>query len=283
MWNGAGTGEWVAKYPDKSDYMHGYMASKMMNVHIDPAEILEDFCNPPHDNLADVYRLSLGRAYSNPDEKLRVSDVYACCGQEYPAPRSEGPCAMGVDVGKIKHVVIGVKIDNKRFRIIKTCKCKDFDEIADLSKRYNVRSTVIDIRPYEDEARAYQKAQKYRTFLCETKDVQVTDSTFNDNTGIVKAGKTEMFDRSQRLIMRGNVVLPRRCPETDEFARQCCNCARFEEKDKRRGIVVNHYRPTGDRQDHFRAALNFFQLAASGHRIAKVKSNKKRQLNASLR
>ncbi len=277
VWSGEGTGEWVPDFPLKSDYMRGYMASQLITPFNDPAEILEDFVNPPFGNLADVCRLRLGRAYSNKDEKLRKSDVLACCGNDAPAHRHSGPCAMGVDVGKIKHVVIGTKVDNKRFEVIRACKVDSFQDIADLAKRYNVKSTVIDIRPYEDEARAYQKASRLKVFLCEYSDSQLMDSVFNDNTGVVKTHRTGIFDKTHRLITRGNLIIPRQCPETDEFARQCCNCARFEEKDKRKGIIVHRYRPTGDRQEHFRNALNYFLLAASGYRVGMVtryKTNK---------
>ncbi len=284
VWIGKGSGEWVPDFPDKTKYMRGYMASQLITPFNDPAEILEDFVNPPFGNLADVYRLRLGRAYSNKDEKLRKSDVLACCGNDAPAYKHNGPCAMGVDVGKVKHVVIGIKIDKKRFEILRAVKVDSFQDIADLKKRYNVKSEVIDIRPYEDEARAYQKASRVKTFLCEYSDTQITDSAFNDNTGVVKTHRTGIFDQTHRLLSKGEIILPRQCPETEEFARQCCNCARFEEKDKRKGIIVNRYRPTGDRQEHFRNALNYFILACSGHRIATVSSYKKtRQLKAALR
>jgi len=275
VWAGEGTGEWVPDYPEKTKYMQGYMASQLITPFNDPAEILEDFTNPPHGNLADVYRLRLGLPYSNRDERLRRGDVLACCGGYASPEKHSGPCAMGVDVGKVKHVVIGIKTHTERYEVLRACKCETFDEIYDLAKRYNVKSTVIDIRPYEDEARSYQKQVNGRCYLCETKDYQVTDSIFNDNTGIVKAGKTEMFDHTHRLITKGKIVLPRQCPEVDEFARQCCNCAKFEEKDNRKGITVFRYRPTGDRADHFRCALNFFVLAASGHRLRVVNKHRK--------
>ena len=275
VWNGLGSAKWVPDFPDKSAYMHGYMGSQLMSPRIDPAEILEDFVNPPFGNLADVYRLRLGRAYSNRDEKLRKSDVLANCGRDAPAPSHKGPCAMGVDVGKIKHVVIGVKVDNKRFELVKTCKVKSFQDVYNLARKYNVKSTVIDIRPYEDEARAYQKESRYRTFLCEYSDTQITDASFNDNTGVVKVHRTGIFDRTHRLLSHGDIRLPYQCPETEEFARQCCNCAKFEEKDKRKGTIVYRYRPTGDRQEHFRNALNYFILAASGHRVRVVSRYRK--------
>ena len=279
VWTGPGSAEWVPDFPSKSDYMHGYMASQLITPFNDPAEILEDFINPPFGNLADVYRLRLGRPYSNKDEKLTKRDVLSCCGNDAPAPKHSGPCAMGVDVGKVKHVVIGVKVDNKNFEVVRACKVKSFQDVYDLAKRYNVKSTVIDIRPYEDEARAYQSASNQKVFLCEYSDTQITEASFNDNTGVVKTHRTGIFDQTHRLIMNGNIRLPRQCPEVEEFARQCCNCARFEEKDKRRGIIINRYRPTGDRQEHFRNALNYFVLAATGHRIGFAKDSYKKKMN----
>lgn len=268
VWGGKGTGEWVPDFPEKTQYMQGYMASQMMTPFNDPAEILEDFVNPPLGNLADVYRLRLGRPYSAPSDKLTKDVVLANCGHDSPAPSHTGPCAMGVDVGKAYHaVVIGIKTAKERYTVVKTVKAKDFQEVYDLARRYNVKSDVVDIRPYEEEARKYQKNSGHKTFLCEYSDTQVIDAVFNENTGIVKTHRTGIFDQTHRLLTNGDIRLPCQCPEIEEFARQCCNCARFEEDDKRRGIKVNRYRPTGDRQEHLRNALNYFILAARGYRL----------------
>ena len=285
VWSGLGTGEWVPDFPDKSGYMHGYMASQLMTPYNDPAEILEDFVNPPFGNLADVCRLRLGRPYSNRDEKLRKSDVLDCCGNEGSTISHKGPCAMGVDVGKKYHAtVILIKTGKDRYEVLRAVKARGFQEVYDLAKRYNVRSDVVDIGPYYESAREYQKGSGHKTFLCEYKDTQTVDELFNDITGEVKVNKTAIFDKTHRLLTQGNIVLPRQCPEIEEFARQCCNCARFEEKDKRKGTIVNRYRKTGDRQDDFRSALNYAILAASGHKIATVSPyKKKRQTNAKIR
>lgn len=288
VWSGDDTSRWVPEFPDKSGYMHGYRASQLMTPFNDPAEILEDYVNPLYGNLADVYRLRLGLAYSDKNEKLRRSDVLACCGNEGITTNHKGPCAMGVDVGKVKHVVIGIKIDNNRFEVLRAVKIPEgpdgWGQIADLARMYNVKSEVDDIRPYEDEARAHQRKNKHKTFLCEYSDTQITDAVFNENTGTVKAHRTGIFDKTHRLLSSGKIILPRQCPEMEEFARQCCNCARFEEKDKRKGTVVHRYRPTGDRQEHFRNALNYMVLACSGHRVAVASSHrKKRQKNAKIK
>ncbi len=279
VWQGTGSAEWVPEFPDKTKYMRGYQASQLMAPFNDPAETLEAYVNPRLGDLADVYRLKLGRAYSDKSEKLRRSDVLANCSNEGMTTKHPGPCAMGVDVGKIKHIVIGIKLDNKRFELLRAIKIPEgpegWNQISDLARMYNVKSTVIDIRPYEDEARAYQRSHggdvtNPATFLCEYSDTQITDSAFNINTGVVKAHRTGIFDQTHALLTTGKIVLPRQCPEIEEFARQCCNCARFEEKDKRKNIIVHRYRPTGDRQEHFRNALNYLILACSGHRVGTV-------------
>ena len=277
VWNGNGTGEWVPDFPERSDHMQGYMASQMMPPYNDPADILEDFSTTT--DLATFNRLRLGRPYSDKSDKLRKSDVFACCSNEGIYLKHPGPCAMGVDVGKIKHVVIGMKLPKDKYEILRAIKIPEgresWNQISDLARMFNVKSTVIDIRPYEDEARAYQAKHggggtNPETYLCEYSDTQITDSAFNINTGVVKAHRTGIFDQTHRIISMGEVILPRQCPEIEEFARQCCNCARFEEKDKRKNIIVHRYRPTGDRQEHFRNAFNYFVLACSGHRVGTV-------------
>jgi hypothetical protein len=273
VWAGEGTGEWVAQYPDKSNYMHGYRWSQLTSAFNDPAEILEDFTNPPNGNLGDIYRLRLGLPYSSRDDKLKKSDVLSCCGNDVAPNTHSGPCAMGVDVGKVKHVVIGFRTGNDTYEILRAAKCESFNEIHDLAKRYGVKSAVVDIRPYEDEARQFQRSEPYRIYLCEYSDSMISETQFNDNNGTVKVHRTGIFDSSHRLFMRGKARLPRQTPEVEEFARQCCNCAKFEEKDKKKGTTVYRYRPTGDQQEHFRSALNYFLIAASGSKIARVSSS----------
>lgn len=280
-WAGEGSAEWIPDYPDKTEYMRGYMASQLMSQRNDPAEILADFIDPPFGNLADVYRLRLGMPYSNRDEKLMKQDVLANCGNNIQLRIHKGPCAMGVDVGKAYHaVVIGVRIDKDRYEIVRVCKAKGFKEVYDLAQKYNVKSDVVDIRPYEESARAYQKGSGHKTFLCEYSDSQTVGTAYNTNTGIVKVHRTGIFDKTHDLMMKGKIKLPGQCPEIEEFARQCCNTAKFEEKDKRTGGIAFRYRPTGDKQEHFRNALNYYILAASGGKIATVGSRRNRQTHA---
>jgi len=73
-------GQWVPQERDKSDYMHGYRWSCLTSPNNDPAEILEDFINPPQGNLADIYRLSLGLPYVAAEDRLTMAQVFSRCG-----------------------------------------------------------------------------------------------------------------------------------------------------------------------------------------------------------
>ncbi len=272
IWNGEGTAQWVAK--KEGARITGWRWSHLTSIFHDPADILDKFNHPPQGNLADVYRLDLGLPYSSKEDKLRREDVLACCGLDSQADSALGPCAMGVDNDMRKHVVIGIRTGQDRFEVLKVAVCKDFEEVHDLARKFNVRSTVCDRKPNIDAAMQFQKNEGpigNRTWLCEYSDTLLAETQWNDNTQIVRVHRTGCFDGSHRIITRGAVRLPRQSPNIEEFARQCCNVARFKEKDKKSGIDVFRYRTTGgDKADHFRNAFNYFTLAAGNNRICVV-------------
>ncbi len=259
-------GKWIPLYKDKS--IIGRRWSQLTSIYNDPLEILNDYYNPRDGNIADVMRLRLGEAYVDIEDKLRPQDVYAACTGGAILNSSSKPCAMGVDVGKKKHVVIGWKIGQNEYEIIWVGAVDKFNDVHDLARRFNVRSAVVDIRPYEDEARAFQKAEHYTVHLCEYTENATFEQTLNEKTGTYKVHRTSIFDATGRMIRDGNFIFPRRCPTMDEFAIQLCNTAKRLEKNKRSGVEIFRYVKLGD--EHFRNALNYFFLAS--RKVQRVKS-----------
>ena len=267
--------EWIPSVPANSDYMHGYRWSQLTSVFNDPAEILEDFSNPPEGNLADVYRLRLGLPYIAAEDRLTEAQVYNCCGQEIMPSSYSGPCAMGVDVGIVKHIVIGIRSGDEQYTIVKTVQLSAWEDIHDLAKRFHVKSAIIDIRPYQDSAKKFQSDEPYRVFLCEYSNNPAYTRTWDTKRGIVKDYRTALFDETHRMVVTpGMLVIPRYCPEIKEFAKQMCDAYKLLETNKKTG--AKEYRYKGDKS-HFRNALNYFVLAASKNRIARVGSRKNRQ------
>lgn len=260
-------GEYI---PDHLEVLIMFQWSHLSSVYHNPTRILRDFRNPPEGNLGDVYRLDLGLPYSSSDEKLRKNVVLSCCGNDGMRESHSGPCAMGVDNDDRKHVVIGTRTGNDRYEIVKVAVCADFGEVHDLAQKFGVKYAVGDLRPNADSARQLQRMERFPVFLCEYTDSPMADVAFNENTGIVKVYRTGIFDTTHRLFSGGNFRLPRQCKPIDEFAVQCCNCVKSKEIDKKRNnLVIYRYKKTGNGNDHFRNALNYFVVAADKVRVTR--------------
>lgn len=277
-------GEWVPACPENSAYMHGYQLSQLTSARNDPAEILYEYRNPPEDNLSAIVRLRLGWPHISSEDKLRTEDVLNCCNESnYPLTSHPGPCLMGLDCMKGKHLLIGARTGHDRFEIYKTAVIRgegmdSWNEIEDICRRFHVKVGVIDIRPYEDMARHFQKKVKFQVWLCEYKETTPLGSIFNKNTKMVKVGRTEIMDTSHRLVVTpGNLVLPRRSPAILEFARQLCSPFKVEELNKKTKQMCYRYRKTSH-ADHFRHCLNYLLLASQHSRIYRVgKSTAKKE------
>jgi hypothetical protein len=195
---------------------------------------------------------------------------------------------MGVDVGKIKHVVIGTKIGQDQYEIVKTIRLSEWQDIMDLAVKFNVKSAVIDIRPYEDSARLFQREAKFRTYLCEYKENAVSDYVYRDRSDgtpdIVAANRTQIFDATHRLTTTpGSLSIPRYDDEIEEFAKQMCGAFKVNETNKKTGTSVYRYK---GKNDHYRNALNYFLLAAKPTQFPKSgarNSNVNRQKKALIR
>lgn len=272
-------GEWVPSERDNTDYMEGWHWSQLNSAMNDPAEILRDFNDPPQGNIGDVYRLRLGFPYVATEDRLTASTVLGRCDRNAMPTSHVGQCAMGVDIGKTKHIVIGIRTGNDTYQLVKVIRVSKWTDIHDLARKYNVKSAVIDIRPYEDEARSFQKAEKgqMRTFLCEYSENTTLGTIYNDHTGIVKVNRTEICDHSHRVISEEKLTIPRRCDEINEFAKQMSNMAKVLETNKKTGTQIYRYRKVGSGGDHYRHALNYFLLAASGGKIARAGRREHRQ------
>lgn len=262
------TSKWVPQVPSNSDYMHGYRWSQLTSAFNDPAEILRDFREPPENNLADVYRLRLGLPYIAAEDRLTMADVYNCCNNDGMYPNHPGPCAMGIDVGIVKHIVIGIRLNNKQYQILKVAQLSDWKDIHDLARKFHVISAVIDIRPYQDTVKKFQIDEPYPIFLCEYSNSPAYTRTWDIKRGIVKDYRTALFDETHRMVTTpGMLTIPRESPEIKEFAKQMCNAYKLLETNKKTG--AKEYRYKGEKE-HYRNGLNYFLLAASRCRIGRA-------------
>ncbi|ACL06239.1 Bacteriophage tail assembly protein-like protein [Desulfatibacillum aliphaticivorans] len=276
-------GRWVAQYPDRAKDMVGWWISQLVSTYIDPAKILRLYNNPPNGNLAEVMNSKLGRAYIAAENRLAQNDVFACCGRDAMDTRHEGPCAMGVDVGKELNIVIGTKPQDKTRKIVKAARVGSFNDAHDLAKRFNVKAAVFDLLPETRKVREFIKDANFPVYGCTYSDHQRDDYSFNHNSNIVTVNRNEVLDATHELVVTpGRFEIPAPCSEIREYAKQMCATAKVLSKDEDTGIHRYHYRKLG--ADHYRHATAYFEIAsqlisttALGRALQKYKLKKKKR------
>lgn len=252
-------GVWVPDFPDRDTV--GYWPSQLLNPNCNYDLLLKQYEDPEAYDLdpGEYKRTVLGIPHVDEDDALSEPEIYAACGHEAMPMSDKGPCAMGVDVGNPIYCVIGHRLD-KRFRIIRVCSVQDWGGLHDLIKRYNVRSTVIDAQPEYHKVREFQAAHG-NIHLCYYSEHQKTFDSWDQQSKIVKVNRTEVFDATCEMIRSGKTTLPRMCEEMKRFAYQMTRSVRVLETDDRTGAKIYRYRVRGDKEDHYRNAMNYFYLA----------------------
>jgi hypothetical protein len=240
----------------------GWWISQLNSVFVNPGKILKDFNDPPHGNLQEVYNSKLAMAYVSAENRLSTNDIYANCGQDIMFRYDRGPCAMGVDVGKILTVVVGFKPRGSVLQICYLARVSGFPDLHDIMKRFNVRRCVMDLEPETRKAHEFQKSERAgRVFLCDYVANPGGGFKWDEENGLVKVNRTELCDSTHDLFSRGGrIVLPRRSEEIEIYAREMTNIAKVLQEDPETGSREYRYRKLGE--DHYFHASNYFYLAA---------------------
>ena len=259
-------GRWVAQYPERSKDMVGWWISQLNSMFIEPGAILNAY-QEPGGNITEFYNSKLGMAYVAAENRLSLTDIYQCCGQDPLQVKETNPCAMGVDVGKLLHVVVGFKSREDVYELVYFARVSSFNDLHDIAKRFNVQCAVIDMEPETRAARKFQDAENFEVFLCDYIESARGAAQWDEKKGLVKVNRTEMCDTTHELFTSpGTLVLPRRCDEVDEFAKESRNIAKVLEENEETGSREYRYRKLG--ADHYRHALNYFYLAAQRIRVS---------------
>jgi hypothetical protein len=250
-------GQWVARVPDAE--IVGWHVSQLNSPFVDPGYILKKFIDPPNGDLSEVYNSMLGLPYIAAENRLTRSDILSCCGNDLMAEADEGPCAMGVDVGKHLHVVIGHHRGGTK-TIVKLARVSTFEDLHDLAKRYNVRGAVIDAMPETRAVRAFADDEPFPVFLCYYSEHQKRGRQWNEESITVTANRTEVCDATHEIVTSpGKLVIPRWSEEVEQFSKEMCNIAKVLRTDDVTGDTQYRYIKTGP--DHYRHATNYFEMA----------------------
>lgn len=256
-------GTWEPDSPKRDTI--GYWVSQLLNPNCNLDLILRQYTDPEAYDMTEgeFQRIVMGLPYVSVEDELSESDVYACCGRHSMLHSTKIGCAMGIDVGNPIYVVIGYRKDRGRYQLVKIATVPNFGELHDLAHRFNVKSCVIDAQPEYHKSREYQNEAKHAVYLCYySEHLKTFDSWSSPPENIVKVNRTEIFDATGAMVRDpGVLTIPRMCEEVKVFAHQMTRSVRVQETDQRTNTKIYRYRTRGDKQDHYRHALNYFLLA----------------------
>jgi len=251
-------GEWVADYPDRS--IHGYLISQLISARVEPGEILREYERTRHPER--FFNLKIGVAWVDSSNRLDPATVLALCGQEGMLESSEQPCTMGVDVGRVLHVVVSRAIeDSNRRQIVFIAALQHFHELDLLMKRFRIQLCVIDGAPELHSTRRFAARHRGRVFMNFFNVHQKGADAWDVRQLKVQENRTEALDFSRRIIREKQRVLPRRNRMVEEFARHLCADAKQLVENEETGAQVYRYLKTGE--NHFDFAFTYDCLAAA--------------------
>lgn len=264
-------GEWVADFSDRA--VHGYRISQLFSSTVDPGAILHEYRTTRYRDR--FYNLKIGVPWADVERRLDAGLVLALCGDQEmmdaPPDDDDGAYAMGVDTGRELHVVIlrrRTETDRGPRRVVHLAKCHDFAELDELVKRFEPWVCVIDGLPETHATRAFARRHWCRVYLNFFNENQRGDARWDSNNWKVEVNRTEALDASRAAIREQKVVLPKRTPLVEEFARHMAADAKILDEDEKTGARQFRYIRTGE--DHFSMAFTYAWMAVRRIRIPRI-------------
>jgi hypothetical protein len=253
-------GEWVADFPDRD--IHGYRISQLISSRVDPGEILNEYRLTRFPS--EFYNLKIGIPWADLQRRVDASTVLSLCGERPLQERIDKPCLMGVDTGRALHAVILRPIhegsDPQRHELVHLAVCRDFSDLDSLMERFNVEQCVIDGTPETHATHQFAERHGGQVYLCFFVETQRGKPRWDHGEHRVAVNRTDALDASRAAVREKLLVLPRREPLVETFARHMAADAKKLEEDPETGAQRFRYVKTGE--NHFSFAFTYAWMAA---------------------
>ncbi len=250
-------GQWVAKRPAITE-IRGRHYSQLFSWFVTPQEILDEFRTTNH--MKHFQNLTIGVPYVEAENRLTIQQVLALCSDDGIVSSDDGPCSMGVDqMSRSLHVTIGKRVPNKAGKMVHIGIYKDWKELDDLMKNFNVNRCVCDAMPEIRNARAFAEKYKGRVFLNFYREHQRGSYKWDEENMTVMCNRTESLDASHHEVQEGIIVLPKECDVVKTFAEHLHNVGKDLEENEETGSKRYIYKKLGE--DHFRHSFNYECMA----------------------
>lgn len=237
-------GEWVATYPDRP--IVGFHLSKLFSAQMDLLSVVYNLDTVDDTKRREAFNQDLGLAYLPRGGHLEADQIDACRREYGHGPDYYRTCYMGVDVGRVLHVVIRTVADyatgeTKQLYAGTT----DWEGLDRLVKIYRPRTVVIDALPETSKAREFQDRYPRNMVWISYYVNQVVGN---------KREQFAIFDIKERKV---NVDRTRSLDAT------------FAGFYGMTSTLPAHARNIEDYYDHLRASIRVLQEDNSGQEVAK--------------
>lgn len=259
--NRLGQGEWVAARPNSK--VAGFHLSKLFSPTGDLSAIVESLKEVDETKRRETYNQDLGLPYKPRGANITDTVLDNCRRNYAHGPVKGERTFMGVDVGRVMHVVIRAPYNSDGERPQRFAGTVDsFDEVGRLIRQYNVYTCVIDALPETRMARGLQASFADGTVWLAyyTGSDQGTKkqepAEWNSREGVVNLDRTRMLDTTLARFIGGapENILPANAADIPDYYDQLKAPVRQLEGN------VAKYVESGP--DHYAHAENYCTAAA---------------------
>lgn len=276
-------GEWAAMNP--SSDIAGFHPTRLMLPQVDPLSIVRALSVTDQTKRKEAYNQDLGLPYKPQGSGLDDMALDACRrGYGLGQVQAGEHCVMGVDVGRVLHVVIRGQPDAETGERAQRWagEVVSFDDLGPLMARFGVTRCVMDALPETRSARLFQQSQpRGRVWLAYyVANMKVTDPVrhagrsdeddridtpvrWNDAAQTVDLDRTRILDETVSRFLVNTNTLPGNIRSIADYYEHMKAPVRTQHT-RPDGIVIASYVESGP--DHYAHAEAYATAASFEHR-----------------
>ncbi len=258
-------GEWVALHPGRE--VHGYWVSQLLSATKPPGAVLKEYenCMKTGRGIGAFHNMVMGMAYADLDQSIDADTILSLCDEKVLSAKvHEGGTFGGADVGaKNIHACFGVHEADGIETYLCFPELETFDELYDLSRALHCQCLVIDVMA---EARAVGDylGRDSSAWGCRYVEGPYVLPKWDSRTRVVTVGRTQTLDESHHAMVNKKVRFHRRSSNLeDHVVPQLTNLVRIITEDQLSGQRKPRWVVRGPKNDHWRHAFNYSQIASA--------------------
>ncbi len=251
-------GSWQSEFSDRREA--GFWVSGLLSPLANLDDYMYEYHNIEGAKMSEFMRSRLGIATTEAENQLDETTVLSRCTSNQNQMVSSGETAMGVDIGKKIHVVVGIRTGRESYDILHVSELNNLRELHDLALKMNVRSCVIDSGPHDFGVLDFQRTEPYMIYLCQYSETSPGKPKFNAKEGIVRCNRSEWCDKVHTTFSENRVRIPRPSLTIQDFARQMTKTAKTVIEHPDTGLKKPRWIKLG--ADHFFHSTLYFLIAA---------------------